>query len=194
MRIYSSIFFLGCIVMGHCAGGGDETATGLPADYEQNDRIQKTLGGEHQKLAKQVGDWKVTTKYSEAFGGLEETGTCTMKLVMDGKFILSEGETPMLGTPTKTMGMFGYDTLTKEYIAINFNSMYTSAYPMTGKLRDDGVIEYLGTMKDAMSPQGRIYRAEEKHLSDDKFEIVVYDGTGEKEFHVMTMTYTRVEK
>ena len=64
---------------------------------------------------------------------------------------------------------------------------------MRGKRRDDGVIEYHGIMKDAMSVKGRPYRAEEKTISDDKYVIVVFDGTGDREFEVFTMTYERVK-
>ncbi len=179
--------------MTNTANGNDEAAQGLPADYAKNDALQKETGDEHKQLASRVGNWKVTTKYAAAFGGMEEIGTCTMKLIMNGKFLMSEGQTPMMGTPITTLGIFGFDTLSKEYSVTNFNSMYTGTYPMTGKLRKDGIIEYHGIMKDAMSPAGRTYRAEEKYINENKFEVVVFDGTDDKEFHVMTMTYDRAK-
>ena len=181
-----------CFLTGQPTKANDELP-GLPADYAKNDKQQRTTGPEHERLKKRVGKWKITTKYAEMFGGQSEVGTSVMKLALNGKFLVYEGKSKVMGTDMTTMGMFGYDTLTKEYLVVNFNSLYTSMYPMTGKMRDDGVIEYTGIMKDAMSPKGRPYRAEEKVHNDDKFEVLVYDGTGQKEFHVMTMTYERIK-
>lgn len=165
----------------------------LPADYAQKDAIQRAKSEPHEEMKRRVGKWNVSLRFAEKFGGGAETGECSMKLILDGKFVVSEGSLTMMGATSKTFGVYGYDSLTKEYTVYNLNSGYTAAYEMRGKKREDGVINYHGIMKDAASVEGRPYRAEEKTLSPDKFEIVIYDGTGKDEFHVMTMTYERAK-
>lgn len=165
----------------------------MPKDYMKNDKIQREKSPEHKNLAKMVGKWKVTNTMNKMFGGAVSTGTSTMRLILDGKFIISEGESTMMGQKSKTLGIYGYDSLAKEHFALNLNSGYTAAYPMYGKKKADGVIAYTGIMKDAMTPTGRKFRVEEKKHSDDKFEIIIYDGQGDKEFVVMTMMHERVK-
>jgi len=174
----------------------DEPAAsaGIPPEYAANDKLQKTTGAEHAAFLKRVGTWNVTMKFNEMFGGATDKTVVKIRTVLDGKFLVEEGSGTQMGQPVKTMSILGYDTLTKEYSIVNLNSAYTSMYPMTGKKRDDGIIEYTGIMKDAMSPDGRKYRAEEKIVSDDKSVITVFDGEGSKEFVVFTMTYERTKK
>lgn len=128
-------------------------------------------------------------KFNEMFGGTTDTSVVNIRAVLDGKFLVEEGSGTQMGQPVKTMSVLGYDMLTKEYSIVNLNSAYTSIYPMTGKKRDDGIVEYTGIMKDAMTPRGRTYRAEDKTVSDDKSMITVFDG--DREFVVFTMTYER---
>lgn len=167
--------------------------TGLPPDYEENDKKQRSKSAPHEEMKKRVGKWKVTTKFSAMFGGQAEAGECTMRLILDGKFMVSEGNATYMGQKCSTYGLYGYDSLANEYTVYNLNSIYTLAHEMRGKLRDDGVIEYKGIMKDAMTVEGRPYRAEERTVSDDRFEIKVFDGTGDKEFEVFTMIYERMK-
>jgi hypothetical protein len=165
----------------------------LPKDYAKNDKLQRTKGEVHKAMAKRVGKWKITSQFAPKFGGAKEKGECTMRTVLDGKFIMYEGTATMMGKPHKILSLYGYDTLNKEYIVINLNSIYTAAYEMRGKKRKDGVVEFKGIMKDAFTPKGRPHRVEEKKQSDDKFEVLIYDGVGDKEFLVLTMTYQRMK-
>ncbi len=164
---------------------------GLPPDYEKNDALQRSKSKPHETMADRVGKWKVTTKHSEMFGGQSHVGQCSMRLVLGGKFLISEGTSNMMGQDCETFGVFSYDSLTEEYVAYNLNSIYTCACEVRGKLRSDGVIEYVGTMKDAMTPDGRQYRVEESEQNEDEFTIVVFDG-GEQEFEVLSMKFERV--
>lgn len=163
----------------------------LPEGYEENDQRQRSKTTPHERFAANVGNWKVTTRHSEMFGGQVHTGECSMRLILDGKFLLAEGTSNMMGQDCTTYGLFGYDSLTEEFTAINLNSLYTSIYELRGKARADGVIEYTGIMKDAMTVDGRQYRVEERPEGPDKFEIVVFDGPPDGEFEVLTMTYER---
>lgn len=174
-------------------GMTDEPADtpGIPPEYAKNDKLQQTTGPEHAEFLKRVGTWNVTMKFNEMFGGATDRTVVKARAVLGGKFLVEEGKGTQMGQRVTTMSVLGYDTLTKEYSIVNMNSAYTSMYPMTGKKRDDGVIEYKGVMKDAMSPEGRSYRAEEKTINDNKTVITVFDGEGDKEFVVFTMTYER---
>lgn len=171
----------------------EENATpdGLPADYAEKDKQQRAKSAPHEEMKKRVGKWKVTTKFAQMFGGQSEVGECTMRLILDGKFMVSEGTATYMGQECSTYGVYGYDSLAKEYTVYNLNSIYTLANEMKGKKRKDGVIEYKGIMKDAMTVEGRPYRAEERTVDDDRFEIKVFDSAGDDEFEVFTMIYER---
>lgn len=173
----------------------DEQAAvpGLPAGYVENDKLQQTKGPEHEAFLNRVGTWNVTMKFNEMFGGATDKSVVKIRTVLDGKFLVEEGSGTQMGQPVKTMSILGYDSLTKEYSIVNLNSAYTGMFPMTGKKREDGIVEYTGIMKDAMTPAGRKYRAEEKTVSDDKSVVTVFDGDGSKEFVVFTMTYERAK-
>lgn len=188
----SAICFATLLIVVQSEAAEEEGATpGMPAEYAQNDKLQRTTGPEHKAFLKRVGTWDVTMKFNEMFGGATDRTVVKARAILGGKFLLEEGEGTQMGQQVKTMAILGYDTLTKEYSIVNINNAYTSMYPMTGKKRDDGIIEYTGIMKDAMTPKGRSYRAEEKMISDDKTVITVFDGEGDKEFVVFTMTYDR---
>lgn len=192
-HINLSVCTLALLLTGQSAMADEPAATaGLPPGYAENDKLQRTKGTQHEDFLKRVGTWKVTMKFNEMFGGSTDTSVVKIKTALDGKFLVEEGSGTQMGQPVKTMSILGYDTLTKEYSIVNLNSAYTSMYPMTGKKRDDGIIEYTGTMKDAMTVKGRQYRAEEKVVNDDKSVITVFDGDGKNEFVVFTMTYERV--
>lgn len=163
---------------------------GLPPDYEKNDALQRSKSDPHEAMAARVGKWKVTTEHAEMFGGQIHVGECTMRMILDGKFMISEGTSNMMGQDCETYGVYSYDSLTEEYVAYNLNSIYTCPCEVRGKMRGDGVIEYVGTMKDAMTPDGRQYRVEESEQSADQFTIDIFDG-GEQEFKVLSMKFER---
>ena len=166
---------------------------GLPEDFAEKDKLQRSKSAPHEEMKKRVGKWKVTTKFAAMFGGQSELGECTMRLILDGKFMVSEGTATYMGQKCSTYGVYGYDSLASEYTFYNLNSIYTLANEMRGKMRDDGIIEYKGIMKDAMTVDGRPYRAEEKGVNDDRFEIKVFDSAGDKEIEVFTMIYERIK-
>lgn len=198
LRIMSIVSFALAIGFGlslvHIAQAGEEVAPQeMPKDFMKNDTLQKTKGEVHAKMAKQVGKWKVTSKYNPMISPKVETSIVNMKLTLDGKFLISEGEGGEADAQVKSLGIYGYDTLAKEYIAINLTSQYTACYEMRGKMRKDGVIEYKGTMIDAMTPKGRPYKVEEITRSEDKFDILIYSGVGPQAMHLLTMTHERVK-
>ena len=193
--LHQAICIVTLFVSGQLVMADEPTAIpGLPPRYAENDKLQRTTGPEHATFLKRVGTWNVTMKFNEMFGGATDKTVVKIRAVLDGKFLVEEGSGTQMGQPVKTMSILGYDTLTKEYSIVNLNSAYTSMYPMTGKKRDDGIVEYTGIMKDGMTPDGRSYRAEEKIVSDDKSVITVFDGDGSKEFVVFTMTYERANE
>ncbi|MFT7619396.1 MAG: hypothetical protein ACI97A_003047 [Planctomycetota bacterium] len=198
LRIFSIVSFalavgLGLSLSHVVQAGEDPSPQELPKDFMKNDKLQKTRGEVHARYAKQVGKWKVTSKWNPMYSTTVDTAMVNMKLTLDGNFLISEGAGSQMGAPIKTFGIYGYDTLAKEYIAINLNNQYTASYEMRGKMRKDGVIEYKGMMVDAMTPAGRPYKVEEITHSEDKFEIAIYSGVGPQAVKLLTMMHERVK-
>ncbi len=183
-----SVVLLTCLFSG---GATDLLAQG-GSDRSEADKKQQSKSAPHELFAKRIGRWTMTTEMSPAFGASSVDTEVAMRVILDGKFLISKGKMMSIGETKDTFTIFGYDSLTGEYMMLPLNSAYTSSAPLIGKKRDDGIIEYKGTMKDAYSPEGREYRAEEENVSDDEFIIRVYDESGtEDEFLVFTLTFKK---
>jgi hypothetical protein len=175
----------------------------LPAGWTMED-MQKmmaagTLGEMHERLAADVGTWKCQTTMwmSPDSEPVKSEGVSVVTPIMDGRYIQVDmkGEMPGLG-PYEGRGTYGFDNVSKKFVATWLDNCSTGMMTGTGKLSDDGKTitwTYTGncpiqggpiTMRDVETTTGPNSKVMESFGPDRK--------TG-KEFKVMRIEMTRAE-
>jgi hypothetical protein len=86
-----------------------------------------TPGAPHQALASSAGsyDLKIKSWHEAGTPPMEETGTATRAMVLDGRVMVEELSSSMMGSPFTGHGMMGYDNTTGKYWSTWNDSMST---------------------------------------------------------------------
>lgn len=149
-------------------------------------------GKPHKELMNTVGQWNVeTTTY---MGGSASTskGTATYESILGGRFVVQRTKGNMGGMPMEGFQILGYDNVHKKYVSVWLDTWSTGIHTSTGRADANGVIEMKGSMKDAMTPDGRPFRSVTRIEGADKFVVELHDSHEGKEFKIMDVVYTRV--
>jgi len=97
-------------------------------------------GSMHEWLGKGVGSWKGTSTMWMAAGAEPMTSPVTAKCekVMDGRFTRCEYSGDMAGMPFNGLGFFGYDNVSKKFVASWMDNCGTGIMRGEGKQTADG--------------------------------------------------------
>ncbi|MBX3332959.1 MAG: DUF1579 domain-containing protein [Nitrospira sp.] len=117
-----------------------------------------TPGDQHKRLGELEGTWTTHTKSWIKPGQPpeESTGTCDMRMILDGRFLQQECTGEMMGQPFSGINVTGYDNSTKKYVSTWKSTMGTGLFVMHGTGGKDGTTitlkgdhpdPYEGTMK-----------------------------------------------
>jgi hypothetical protein len=100
-----------------------------PKQKAEMEAYQKagTPGAPHQAMAASVGsyDLKVKTWHEAGAPAMEDTGTATRLMALDGRVLVEDISSSMMGMPYTGHGMFGYDNVTGKYWSTWNDSMST---------------------------------------------------------------------
>lgn len=152
-------------------------------------------GEPHKMLAKSNGTWvgQVTMWMAPDAPPTTSTATMTNKMIMDGRYQVSEAKGNMMGMPFNGMGITGYDNQKKVFTATWVDNMGTGIMKMEGPW-DEATksITFKGTMP---LPNGRECEFREVYkIIDDNNELMEMYGpdfkTG-KEYKHMEIKLTR---
>lgn len=203
MNVRSTCFSLGLVVA--TAGITAFVVQAQDKKMPSKDEIMKMYeesakpGPEHVELMKTAGHW--TSECTCYFDGTptKSTGAAEFEPILGGRYLLERMKGDMGGQPFEGMQILGFDNVAKQHFSIWIDSMGTGYMPMTGKKGAGNAMEYKGTAKDVMTPNGRPFRFVEKQVSADEFMIEMYDtmpGQDGKmqEMKVMDGTYKRAAK
>lgn len=153
--------------------------------------------GLHKQLADMAGNWKGITKtwFEPDVIADESPMTGTIKVVLDGRFILHEYEGMVQGKPFSGIAIYGY------YIAEgNFQAAWVDSFHMgTGILLSEG--KNTGNNFSALGHYGGTetqpawgWRTELEMISADKLRVTAYNITPEGQEAKATETlYERVK-
>jgi len=148
-------------------------------------------GEAHAKLAEMAGDWNyVMLSYEDPEHPMEITGTATMNMVMDGRYLRQETEGMMMGSPFTGVGVTGYNNITKEYESIWYDNMGTGIMKSVGHAEGDVVVmhsEYV----DPMTHKSMDVKTVSKIVNKDEQTFTWYNVDGETEVKAFEITYTR---
>jgi hypothetical protein len=114
---------------------------GWTAEDMQACIIAGTPGEMHERLANDVGTWqgKTTMWMTPESEAMESQTKATIKPIMDGRYtkVKWEGEMPGMG-PYQGFGIYGFDNVAQEFVAIWIDNHSTGIMKGTGKLSADG--------------------------------------------------------
>ncbi|HVF59817.1 MAG TPA: DUF1579 domain-containing protein [Thermoanaerobaculia bacterium] len=151
-------------------------------------------GAPHQALAAQAGSYDLKIKSWHEPGGppSEESGTATRKMALDGRVLVEDVSSSMMGTPFTGHGMHGYDNVTGKYWATWNDSMSTGVMLSEGTCDAQGVCTFTGSWNDPVTKGKITARMVSRWTSPttEVFEMHV-PGKDGKEFKMMEITYTK---
>jgi hypothetical protein len=151
-------------------------------------------GSQHATLAKTVGEYVVKMRNWEKPGGqpMEESGTASRKMDLDGRVLVEDFNGTMMGAPFVGHGMTGYDNTTGKYWSTWNDSMSTALFVSSGTCDAQNVCTFKGAMTDPVTKKQKMTRMTSKWTSptEEVFEMYGPDEKG-KEFKMMELTYTK---
>ena len=153
-----------------------------------------TPGAPHKAMAAQAGSYTVKAKSWHAPGQppMEETGSATRTMALDGRVMVEEFKGTMMGMPFTGHGMRGYDNVSKKHWSTWTDSMSTGLMMAEGSCDDKGACTFTGTHNDPVKKAPVTSRMTSRWTSPTVEVFEMYgpgrDGT---DYKMMELTYTR---
>jgi len=99
---------------------------------------------EHQELAKLTGRWNQEVTWSMGGPPVKATGTVTNRMILGGRFLVSEGSSNNpIGfgdTTIELMTIYGFDRRTRDYTIVGYDSFGTYYVTAAGKKTPAGLV------------------------------------------------------
>jgi hypothetical protein len=129
-------------------GGMPSDRAGQPGDKQTMHEAMKKMAEptqEHKDMVRQMaGEWatNVTFRHAPNDAPSTSTGKARIEPVMGNRFLREHFESEMAGEPMKGEGLFGYNTMSKEYESVWVDSFSPAIMYMTGTKKGDKEIEF----------------------------------------------------
>ena len=178
------------------AQAGGEQPQMTPEQKATMEAYQKagTPGEPHKTMAATAGTYSIKTKSWEAPGGpaMEEIGTATRAMTLDGRVLVEEVNSTMMGTPFVGHGMQGYDNVSGKYWSTWNDSMSTGLMVSQGTCDAKNSCTFTGTWNDPIK-KGPVKARMTTRWASPTTEIFEMYGPAKdgKEFKMMEITYTK---
>ena len=169
--------------------------------------IQKMLEpmqpvAEHQELAALAGRWTQEVTYSIGGPPMTATGTVTNKMILGGRFLVSEASSANpagagFGDPTvEFMTIYGFDRRTKEFTIIGLDTMGTYYVTAAGNKAEPRTIVMRGETLDdhGGAPEMRKYDMVLKFVDANTYITeIIFHFPGRAPQTVVSVTHRRVK-
>jgi Protein of unknown function (DUF1579) len=154
-----------------------------------------TPGAPHQALASSAGSYDLKIKSWHEAGGpaMEDVGTATRAMALDGRVLVEELSSSMMGSPFSGHGMMGYDNVTGKYWSTWNDSMSTGVMVSQGTCDAQGkACTFTGSWNDPIKKAPVKARMTSRWTSPTT-EIFEMYGPGKdgKEMKMMEILYTK---
>jgi hypothetical protein len=109
---------------------------------------------QHQELAALAGQWTQEVTYSMGGPPMKATGTVTNRMILGGRFLVSEGTSPNPAGPgmgdatLEFMSIYGFDRRTKEFTIIGLDTLGTYYVTAAGNKTEPRTIVMRGESLD----------------------------------------------
>ncbi|MBX3693591.1 MAG: DUF1579 domain-containing protein [Steroidobacteraceae bacterium] len=110
-------------------------------------------GAPHLAMAATAGDYdlKVRSWYQPDGPAMEDAGTATRQMILDGRVLLETLNSSMMGVPFTGQSMTGYDNVTGEYWGTWLDSMSTGLMVSHGSCDATGACSFAGSWNDPVT-------------------------------------------
>lgn len=156
-----------------------------------------TPGPQHAHLAGTQGKYtlKVKSWQSPDTPPSEDTGEATRRMTLDGRVLVEEVQSSMMGQPFTGLGLHGYDNVSGKYWATWNDSMGTGLMVAEGDCDDQGNCAFTGSWNDPLT-KGKITARMTSRWTGPDTEVFEMYGPGPdgKEMKMMELTYQRVSR
>jgi len=154
-----------------------------------------TPGEAHKMLAKSNGTWNAAITFWEKPGGPAQTatGTSVNKMVMGGRYQVSNVTSKMMGMPFEGMGTVAYDNAKKKMISTWIDNMGTGVMTVEGPWDESTHSATLtGKEYDLAARKDVDYKEVFTVVDDNTQTLEMYKPAPDgKEFKCMEIKYTR---
>lgn len=154
-----------------------------------------TPGAPHLALAATAGKYSLKVKSWPAPGAppLEESGTATRTMALDGRVLVEDVSSTMMGAPMTGHGMMGYDNVSGKYWSTWNDTMGTGLMVSHGTCDAKNNCTFSGTWNDPIK-KGPVSSRMTTRWPSPTTEIFEMYGPAKdgKEFKMMEITYTKM--
>ena len=151
-------------------------------------------GAPHQALAATTGNYDLKVRsWMEPDGPpMEETGTATRAMALDGRVRVEMLSSAVMGAPFNGHGMLGYDNVTGKYWSTWNDSMSTGLMVSEGTCNADKSCSFTGSWNDPIKKAPVTARMTTRWTSPTTEVFEMYGpGRDGKEMKMMEITYTK---
>jgi hypothetical protein len=153
-----------------------------------------TPGSQHQAMAKAVGSYDLALKSWHAAGTppMEEKGTATRSMTLDGRVLEEEVKANMMGQPFTGHGRQGFDNTSGKYWSTWNDTMSTGIMVAEGSCDAQRACTFTGTSIDPLTKKPTTMRMTSRwtNATTELFEMFG-PGKDGKEFKMMEITYSK---
>jgi uncharacterized protein DUF1579 len=153
-----------------------------------------TPGAPHQWLASTAGTYDLKIKSWHDAGGpaVEDTGTATRTMALEGRVLVEDLSSTMMGSTFTGHGMTGYDNVTGKYWSTWNDNMSTGLMVSEGSCDAQKVCTFTGSWNDPVK-KARIKSRMTSRWSSPTTEVFEMYAPGKdgKEMKMMEITYTK---
>lgn len=173
----------------------------LPPGWTMDDvmacQVAGTPGEMHARLAADAGTWEGKSSMVMAPGmpAMESTNIMTVTPIMDGRYVqvTSEGDMPGMGS-YKGQGIYGYDNVSQQFVAVWFDNMGTGIMNGTGTMSADGKVittnySYNCPLTKKPSPMREVSTVTGENTR--LLEMYTKDPKSGQEYKMLTIEYTK---
>lgn len=158
-------------------------------------------GEEHALIATLAGEWSQVVRLQPAPGAeiLTFEGTSTNRMVLGGRFLMSESTLLVPGAEAAGIGFLGFDRRTEEFITLGLDEVGTYWVSGRGTADESGrVITMSGEDFDPIMEHTQEYDFVYRLIDDDQFVFEIWfkddlHTQGGGPFKMIEITYTRTE-
>ena len=175
---------------------GHEQPQMTPAQMAEMEAYMKagTPGAPHQALASTVGSYDLKIKSWHEPGGpaMEETGTAIRTMGLDGRVLIEDITSSMMGMSFTGHVMMGYDNVSGKYWSTWTDSMSTGLMVSEGSCDAQKACSFTGSWNDPIKKGPVTVRMATRWTSPTTQIFEMYGpGKDGKEMKMMEMTYTK---
>jgi hypothetical protein len=153
-----------------------------------------TPGPMQKMIAMADGNWKADMTFWMAPGAppMTNTGSCTNKMIMGGRYQETRFTSTMDGQPFEGTGLLGYDNVRKVFVTTWIDNMGTGIMYLEGPW-DEATrsITFTGNATDAVAGKALPVRQVVKWVDDNNQVMEMYMMADGKEYKSMELKYTR---